>query len=240
MTTENVLEIESLSAGYGRYDVIHEIDLHIARGEAVALLGPNGAGKSTLLRAIMGLIKHRRGHVRVSGTDLVAMAPHRIATGYAALVPEGRRLFQGQSVEDNLRLGGMRFRRDPKRVAELMRGVFNLFPVVERYRSRPSTSLSGGEQQMVAIGRMMMNDPEVMLLDEPSLGLAPLAIADMTEALLKLRGQGRSILLVEQRVDIAMAVCDRIYILSDGKIIDERVTASLGNDGRELIDHYLG
>lgn len=240
MTTENVLEIESLSAGYGRFDVIHDVDLHIAHGEAVALLGPNGAGKSTMLRAIMGLLKHREGHIRVNGTELISMAPHRVASGYAALVPEGRRLFQGQSVEDNLRLGGMRFRRDQKRVEALMRGVFDLFPVVERYRSRLSTSLSGGEQQMVAIGRMMMNDPAVMLLDEPSLGLAPLAIADMTKALAELRRQGRSILLVEQRVDIAMEVCDRIYVLSDGKIIDERVTASLGNDGRELIDHYLG
>ena len=240
MTTENVLEIQSLSAGYGRYDVIHDIDLHIAHGEAIAMLGPNGAGKSTLLRAIMGLLKHREGHILVNGTELISMAPHRIATGYAALVPEGRRLFQGQSVEDNLRLGGMRFRRDQKKVTALMQGVFDLFPPVERHRSRPSTSLSGGEQQMVAIGRMMMNDPAVMLLDEPSLGLAPLAIEDMTAALLKIRQQGRSILLVEQRVDIALAVCDRIYILSDGRIIDERETASLGNDGRELIDQYLG
>lgn len=240
MSTENVLEINSLSAGYGRYDVIHDIDLHIAHGEAVALLGPNGAGKSTLLRAIMGLLKHRGGHILVNGTELISMAPHKVASGFVALVPEGRRLFKGQSVEDNLRLGGMRFRRDQGRVDELMRSVFDLFPVVERYRSRPSTSLSGGEQQMVAIGRMMMNDPEVMLLDEPSLGLAPLAIADMTSALLTLRQQGRSILLVEQRIDIALAVCDRIYVLSDGKIIDERVTKSLGSDGRELIDHYLG
>jgi branched-chain amino acid transport system ATP-binding protein len=240
MTNENVLEIESLTAGYGRYSVIHDVSLHIAKGEAVALLGPNGAGKSTVLRAIMGLIKHRQGQIRVSGTDLIKMAPHHIAKGHAALVPEGRRLFAGQSVEDNLRLGGMRFRRDQKKVDELLATVFELFPVVERYRSRPSTSLSGGEQQMVAIGRMMMNDPELMLLDEPSLGLAPLAIKDMTDALLKLRQQGRSILLVEQRVDIALAVCDRIYVLSDGKIIDEKVTASLGNDGRELIDAYLG
>jgi branched-chain amino acid transport system ATP-binding protein len=240
VSTENVLEINSLSAGYGRYDVIHDIDLHIAHGEAVALLGPNGAGKSTLLRAIMGLLKHRGGHILVNGTELISMAPHKVASGFVALVPEGRRLFKGQSVEDNLRLGGMRFRRDQGRVDELMRSVFDLFPVVERYRSRPSTSLSGGEQQMVAIGRMMMNDPEVMLLDEPSLGLAPLAIADMTSALLTLRQQGRSILLVEQRIDIALAVCDRIYVLSDGKIIDERVTKSLGSDGRELIDHYLG
>jgi branched-chain amino acid transport system ATP-binding protein len=188
----------------------------------------------------MGLLKHRGGHILVNGTELISMAPHKVASGFVALVPEGRRLFKGQSVEDNLRLGGMRFRRDQGRVDELMRSVFDLFPVVERYRSRPSTSLSGGEQQMVAIGRMMMNDPEVMLLDEPSLGLAPLAIADMTSALLTLRQQGRSILLVEQRIDIALAVCDRIYVLSDGKIIDERVTKSLGSDGRELIDHYLG
>ncbi|HUZ40616.1 MAG TPA: ABC transporter ATP-binding protein [Acidimicrobiales bacterium] len=240
MTNENVLEIESLSAGYGRYNVVHDISLHIAKGGAIALLGPNGAGKSTVLRAIMGLIKHREGHIRVDGTDLIKMAPHSIAKGHAALVPEGRRLFAGQSVEDNLRLGGMRFRGDQKKVDELLATFFALFPVIERYRSRPSTSLSGGEQQMVAIGRMMMNDPKLMLLDEPSLGLAPLAIKDMTDALVKLRQQGRSILLVEQRVDIALAVCDRIYVLSDGKIIDERVTASLGNDGRELIDHYLG
>jgi branched-chain amino acid transport system ATP-binding protein len=240
MTNENVLEIESLTAGYGRYSVIHDVSLHIAKGEAVALLGPNGAGKSTVLRAIMGLIKHRQGHIRVNGTDLIKMAPHHIAKGHAALVPEGRRLFAGQSVEDNLRLGGMRFRGDQRKVDGLLGTVFELFPVVETYRSRPSTSLSGGEQQMVAIGRMMMNDPELMLLDEPSLGLAPLAIQDMTDALVKLRQQGRSILLVEQRVDIALAVCDRIYVLSDGRIIDEKVTASLGNDGRELIDAYLG
>lgn len=240
MSTENVLEINSLSAGYGRFDVIHDIGLHIAHGEAVALLGPNGAGKSTVLRAIMGLLKHREGHILVNGAELISMAPHKVASGYVAFVPEGRRLFKGQSVEDNLRLGGMRFRRNQRRVDELMQSVFDLFPAVERYRARPSTSLSGGEQQMVAIGRMMMNDPEVMLLDEPSLGLAPLAIADMTGALLKLREQGRSILLVEQRVDIALAVCDRIYVLSDGRIIDERVTKSLGSDGRELIDHYLG
>jgi branched-chain amino acid transport system ATP-binding protein len=134
----------------------------------------------------------------------------------------------------------MRFRRDQKKVDELLARTFDLFPVVERYRSRPSTSLTGGEQQTVAIGRMMMNDPELMLLDEPSLGLTRLAIKDMTEALVKLRQQGRSVILVEQRADIALAVCGRIYVLSDGKIIDQRVTASLGNDGRELIDDYLG
>jgi branched-chain amino acid transport system ATP-binding protein len=145
-----------------------------------------------------------------------------------------------QSVEDNLRLGGMRHRRDAAKMQELMNSVFELFPVVERHRARMASALSGGEQQMVAIGRMMMNDPELMLLDEPSLGLAPLAIADMAQALVKLREQGRSILLVEQRVDIALTVCDRIYVLSDGRIIDEKTTADIGEDGRALIDAYLG
>jgi branched-chain amino acid transport system ATP-binding protein len=238
--TDPVLSITDLSAGYGRFNVVHEITMHINNGEAVALLGPNGAGKTSVLRSIMGLIKHRTGSIIVGGTDVSHMPAHKVAAGHAALVPEGRRLFLNQSVEDNLRLGGMRHRRDAARVNELMNSVFELFPVVERYRARPSSALSGGEQQMVAIGRMMMNDPELMLLDEPSLGLAPLAIADMAQALVKLRQQGRSILLVEQRVDIALTVCDRIYVLSDGRIIDEKSTADIGEDGRALIDAYLG
>jgi len=168
------------------------------------------------------------------------MPPHKVARGYAALVPEGRRLFLNQSVEDNLRLGAMRHRRDQKKVEELLNSVFELFPVIERYRSRRASMLSGGEQQMVAIGRMMMNDPKLILLDEPSLGLAPLAVADMAKALIKLREDSRSILLVEQRVDIALEVCDRIYVLSDGRIIDEKRTVEIGADGRALIDHYLG
>ncbi len=238
--TDAVLQIETLSAGYGRFDVIHDISMSVANGEAVALLGPNGAGKTTVLRSIMGLIRHRRGAIRIAGTDVTKMPAHRVAKGHAALVPEGRRLFLNQTVEDNLRLGAMRHRRNPQKVQELLDSVFELFPVVERHRHRPSSALSGGEQQMVAIGRMMMNDPTLMLLDEPSLGLAPLAIDDMTRALVKLRQQGRSILLVEQRVDLALKVCDRIYVLSDGRIIDEKRTGELGDDGRALIDAYLG
>jgi branched-chain amino acid transport system ATP-binding protein len=238
--TDPVLSITDLSAGYGRFNVVHDVTMHINNGEAVALLGPNGAGKTSVLRSIMGLIKHRTGSIIVGNTDVSHLPAHKVAKGHAALVPEGRRLFLNQSVEDNLRLGGMRHRHDAAKVANLMNAVFELFPVVERYRARPSSALSGGEQQMVAIGRMMMNDPELMLLDEPSLGLAPLAIADMAQALVKLREQGRSILLVEQRVDIALTVCDRIYVLSDGRIIDEKSTADIGEDGRALIDAYLG
>ncbi|MET0990925.1 MAG: ABC transporter ATP-binding protein [Lacisediminihabitans sp.] len=214
--------------------------MHVERGEAVALLGPNGAGKTTVLRAIMGMIKQRRGQISVLGTDISKMPVYLVARGHAALVPEGRRLFLDQTVEDNLRLGGLHLRRDHARTEELLASVFELFPVVERYRARPATALSGGEQQMVAIGRMMMSDPDLMLLDEPSLGLAPLAIEDMAQALITLRERGRSILLVEQRVDLALQVCDRIYVLSGGRIVESGSADRVGSEDRALIDAYLG
>jgi branched-chain amino acid transport system ATP-binding protein len=241
MTSDDgALQVESLSAGYGRFDVIHDVSLRIAAGESVALLGPNGAGKTTVLRSIMGLVGHRRGAVRVAGVDVSRMPAHEIARGHAAIVPEGRHLFLRQSVEDNLRIGGMRHRHDAAKTQALLDEVFDLFPVVARYRARPASALSGGEQQMVAVGRMMMNEPAVMLLDEPSLGLAPLAIQDMAAALVRLRERGRSMLLVEQRVDLALQVCSRVYVLRDGQIVDERTTSDIGADGRSLIDSYLG
>jgi branched-chain amino acid transport system ATP-binding protein len=241
MTTgSTLLQIEGLSAGYGRFDVVHDVTITVGPGEAVGLLGPNGAGKTTVLRAIMGLLHQRRGHIRISGTDVIDMPAHRIARGLASIVPEGRRLFVDQTVEDNLRIGALRFERDHARIDALLRSVFDLFPIVETYRHRPASALSGGEQQMVAIGRMMMSDPALMLLDEPSLGLAPLAIRDMAAALEQLRGQGRSILLVEQRVDLALQVCDRIYVLSDGRIVEESQAADVDAAGRRLIDAYLG
>ncbi|CAN5364402.1 ABC transporter ATP-binding protein [soil metagenome] len=238
--TGDTLVVDGLSGGYDRFDVIHDISFRVARGEAVALLGPNGAGKTTVLRAITGLLKHRRGTVAIDGTDVIGLGPHQISRGLASMVPEGRRLFVGQSVEDNLRLGGMRLRKDRARTDELLTSVYDLFPVVERHRAREATALSGGEQQMVAIGRMMMSDPSLMLLDEPSLGLAPLAIADLISALQQLRERKSSILLVEQRVDIALEVCDRIYVLSEGRIVDEGRASDMGAEGRALIDAYLG
>ncbi|AYF98816.1 ABC transporter ATP-binding protein [Protaetiibacter intestinalis] len=236
----DTLVVEGLSGGYDRFDVIHDIAFRVGRGEAVALLGPNGAGKTTIMRALTGLLARRRGRVEIDGVDVGSLPPHRIARGHAAMVPEGRRLFVGQSVEDNLRLGGLRHRRDRERTEQLLESVFELFPVVERYRRREATALSGGEQQMVAIGRMMMSDPSLMLLDEPSLGLAPLAIADLSAALRRLRERDHSILLVEQRVDLALEVCDRVYVVYGGRIVDEGRADDIGAEGRALIDAYLG
>ncbi|MGH2849700.1 MAG: ABC transporter ATP-binding protein [Solirubrobacteraceae bacterium] len=234
------LELTGVHAGYGRYDVVRGIDLHVGEGEAVALLGPNGAGKSTLLRAVMGQLKHRRGSVRVSGEEISKLPTHRIARGYAALAPEGRRLFWDLSVEDNLILGAFHLRHEQARVTELLHSVYELFPVLERYRQRRSTSLSGGEQQMVAIGRMLMTKPSILLLDEPSDGLAPLAVAAVADALAELRRQGRSLLMVEQRVDLATRFCDRVYVLVGGEVVLEEDPASLDVTGRDMIERYLG
>jgi branched-chain amino acid transport system ATP-binding protein len=234
------LAVSALSAGYGRFDVVHDVSLDVAPGEAVALLGPNGAGKTTVVRSVMGMTRHRRGSVVVNGTELIGMATHQIGRGHAALVPEGRRLFGNQSVEDNLILGAFRLRRDSTRVAALLSSVYDLFPALYAYRARSSAALSGGEQQMVAIGRMMMSDPAVMLLDEPSLGLAPLVIEAIGQALSQLRERGRSLLLVEQRVDLALAVCDRLYVLSGGRVVRESRCADVDPAGRALIDAYLG
>ncbi len=234
------LHIAGLHAGYGRYDVLRGVDLDVGPGEAVGLLGPNGAGKTTLLRSIMGLVKHRRGVLSVAGTDLLRLPAHRIARGHAGLVPEGRRLFVDQPIEDNLLLGALHLRRHRDRVAELLESVYDLFPVLRDLRRRPAGALSGGQQQMVAIGRMLMSDPKVLLLDEPSLGLAPIAIGEVAEALEALREQGRSILVVEQRVDLVLRMCDRIYVLAGGEVALEERASALGDDGRALIDAYLG
>ena len=235
-----ILEISALRAGYGRYDVVRDLDLRIAEGEAVALLGPNGAGKTTVLRAIMGLVKHRRGSIRIAGEELVKMPTHLIARGRAALVPEGRRLFLNQSVEDNLLLGALHLRRDRRRVRELLDSVYELFPLLRDVRKRPSSALSGGQQQIVAIARMLMSDPKVLLLDEPSLGLAPMAIDSVAQALAELRERGRSLLLVEQRVDLALRVCDRVYVLAGGEVALEEPAAEIRAEERSLINAYLG
>jgi branched-chain amino acid transport system ATP-binding protein len=234
------LDVAALSAGYGRFDVVHDIALKVRAGEAVALLGPNGAGKTTVLKSIMGLVSQRRGSIRVAGEDVSTFPPHRVARGFAAIAPEGRRLFLDQTVEDNLLLGGLHLRSDRGRLQALLKSVYDLFPVLYDYRRRLSSYLSGGEQQMVAIGRMLMSDPKVMLLDEPSVALSPVAVGIMVDALLKLRQRGASLLLVEQRIDVAVRVCDRLYVMTHGAIVDEMTPDDVRNEGLSIINKYLG
>jgi branched-chain amino acid transport system ATP-binding protein len=238
--TTLALEVSALSAGYGRFDVVRDINLHVDKGEAVALLGPNGAGKTTVLRSIMGLIKNRRGKIRIAGRDISAFPTHRIAHGFAAIAPEGRRLFTDQTVEDNLLLGGFHHRAEKQRLQGLLSSVYDLFPVLREYRRRPSQFLSGGEQQMVSIGRMLMSDPEVMLLDEPSVALSPVAVDIVARALMELRRRGASLLLVEQRIDVALRVCDRLYVMTHGDIVDEMSPERVAREGSSMISKYLG
>jgi branched-chain amino acid transport system ATP-binding protein len=240
MTEAAALQVSSMFAGYGRFDVVRDIGFRVAQGEAVALLGPNGAGKTTVLRAIMGLVKHRRGTIRVGDADVSRLPPHRIARGLAAIAPEGRRLFLDQSVEDNLMLGAFHLRRDGKRVQELLDSVYALFPVLRGYRTRRASFLSGGEQQMVAIGRMLMSDPRILLLDEPSDALAPVAVDNVVKALIELRRRGASLLLVEQRIDVAIRLCDRLYIMTHGEIVDEMNPETVRSEGLGIINKYLG
>jgi len=240
MTDAPALQVSSLFAGYGRFDVVRDVGFRVEQGEAVALLGPNGAGKTTVLKAIMGLVKHRRGTIRVGDADVSTLPPHRIARGLAAIAPEGRRLFLDQSVEDNLMLGAFHLRRDRNRVAALLDSVYALFPVLRNYRGRRSSFLSGGEQQMVAIGRMLMSDPEILLLDEPSDALSPVAVDNVVKALIELRRRGASLLLVEQRVDVAVRLCDRLYIMTHGEIVDEMNPETVRQEGLGIINKYLG
>ena len=234
------LDVDALSAGYGRFDVVHDIALNVAKGEAVALLGPNGAGKTTVLKAIMGLVRQRRGSIRVAGQDVSALPAHRVARGFAAIAPEGRCLFLDQTVEDNLLLGSLHLRHHRGRLQPVLKSVYDLFPVLYECRRRLSSSLSGGEQQMVAIGRMLMSDPKVMLLDEPSVALSPVAVGLMVNALLELRRRGASILLVEQRIDVAVRVCVRLYVMTYGAIVDEMTPDDVRNEGLSIINKYLG
>ena len=214
-----MLEIADLCAGYGHGPVVQGIRMTVARGETVALLGPNGAGKSTLLAALSGTLRERSGQALMDGVDLVPMPAHAIVGHGLAQVPEGRRMFSPLSVQDNLRLGTVRL---PGRNAGLVQQrfdfVYGIFPRLAERRTQLAGTLSGGEQQMVAIGRALMSSPRVLLLDEPFLGLAPILAEEIRRALDVLRGNGLTMVLVEQKLDIALPFTSRAYVLIKGRI----------------------
>jgi branched-chain amino acid transport system ATP-binding protein len=215
-----VFETEALAARYGHVEALRGVDLHVEDGELVAVLGPNGAGKSTLMRAIMGLIANT-GTVRLQGELLPRRDPAALAARGVVMVPEGRGIFGPMSVEDNLELGAYLLGRGDPVFEERRARVLGLFPRLKERLSQVAGSLSGGEQQMLAVGRALMAGPRILLLDEPSLGLAPRVTAEIMETLGELNRQGLPIILVEQKAPLALKLANRAYLLSLGRIMAE-------------------
>ncbi len=214
-----MLDLHDLVAGYGAVDVVRGVSLNVERGETVALLGPNGAGKSTLMAALTGTVPKRKGRILLDGEDLIATDSHRIVGRGMALVPEGRLIFPPMSVRDNLQLGATQLsRQSGGALADRFDYVYGLFPRLLERADQAAGTLSGGEQQMLAIGRALMSAPRMLLLDEPFLGLAPMIVQEIRRALAALKAEGLTILLVEQKLDIALVLAERAYVLIKGRV----------------------
>jgi branched-chain amino acid transport system ATP-binding protein len=233
-----VLSVQDIDVFYGLVPALHGVRLEVQAGETVCLLGPNGAGKTTTVRAIIGLLTPRAGRISLNGSDITGLPPHRTVGLGVSLAPEGRLLFPDMSVEENLELGASPPRaRAQKRDAR--EWVYALFPRLQARRGQPAGTLSGGEQQMVAIGRALMAKPDLLILDEPSLGLSPLLVQELFRVLKTLNEGGLSILLVEQNVVQALKISDRAYVLESGKIVMQGTSAELGSS-ESIRKSYLG
>jgi branched-chain amino acid transport system ATP-binding protein len=234
---EEILKIENLTSGYGKVTVLQGVCLRVNRGEVVAVIGPNGAGKSTLLKTISGLVKPITGQILFNGKRIDQFPPHLIAKEGIAHVPEGGRLFPNMSVWENLLMGGYANRETLK--SGILAKVFQIFPVLEERKNQYARTLSGGEKQMLAIGRGLTMDPSFLMLDEPSLGLAPKLVEAIYEELEKLRNSGLTLLLVEQNTTYALDLADRAYVLENGKIVLEGPGKEL-QENEHIKRHYLG
>src|SRR4030088_369540 len=232
------LAVENLCAAYGELEVLHGISLAVAKGQIVALLGANGAGKSTAIKAIMGLVKPTAGRILLDGRDLSGQAAHMAARAGIALVPEGRRIFKKMTVEENLQVGGVV--RSGAETRGRLADIYALFPVLGERRRQVGGTLSGGEQQMLAIGRALMSRPSFILMDEPSPGLAPLVVESVHQAIERIRREmGIGGILVEQNVAVALSVASRAYVLMRGSVVLEGDPKTLAASP-ELKDAYLG
>jgi branched-chain amino acid transport system ATP-binding protein len=225
-----MLSLAAISAGYGSFQVLFDVSLEVPRGEAVGVIGPNGAGKTTLMRVISGLVHLYTGTMRLDGRCIGGLPAHRMVEQGIAHVPENRRLFPRLTVEDNLRIGAY-LPRARRQCAEQLDRVYKLFPRLKDRREQLAGTLSGGEQQMCAIGRALMSDPKLLLMDEPSAGLAPLVVAQVFDLVHRIRGEGLTVLIVEQNVQQVLDVVDRAYLLEVGRIKLAGTSAELkGND----------
>jgi len=233
-----MLELRSVDAGYGSFQALFGVGLEVKAGETVGVIGPNGAGKTTLMRVISGLIRPRNGSIVMEGTDVLATPPHRIVSLGIAHVPEHRRLFPRLSVEDNLKMGAYMPGARAK-FAERLEFVFDLFPRMKERRHQMAGTMSGGEQQMCAIGRALMSNPKLLLLDEPSAGLAPVVVQQVFELVQRIRASGLTVLIVEQNVQQVLRIVDRAYLLEAGSIRASGTSAEvMGTD--TIKQAYLG
>jgi branched-chain amino acid transport system ATP-binding protein len=236
-----LLEVEDLHVAYGELEVVKGISLAIEPGEIVTVLGSNGAGKTTTLRSLAGLMGATKGRIAFSGRDIGRRPPHEIADLGLVLVPEGRQLFPEHTVRENLELGAYRYLRRGRRseFTESLDEVCELFPRVRERLGQTAGLLSGGEQQMVAISRALVSRPRLLLLDEPSLGLAPILLRSIFDAFVKLKARGLTLLIVEQMAWLGLEVCDRAYVLENGLIALSGTSAEVASNPR-VIEAYLG
>ena len=212
-----MLELNNLTAGYGSFQALFSVNLEVKEGEAIAVIGPNGAGKTTLLRTISGMLPVQSGNLSMEGTSLKDVPPYRIIDLGIAHVPENRRLFPSMSIEDNLRMGAFTPNARPH-YEERLDFIFNLFPRLKERRSQIAGTLSGGEQQMCAIGRALMSSPKLLLMDEPSAGLAPVIVNQVFQLVQQIRDQGLTVLIVEQNIEQVLQIVDRAYLMEAGAI----------------------
>ncbi len=232
-----MLRIDNLSCNYKQIIALSDVSLHINKGEIVSLIGANGAGKTTLLRAISGLMKVKSGKIHFEDKDITKLESHDVAKLGIAQIPEGRGLFSILSVEENLRLGA--YVRDDDEVQSDIEKIYTQFPILKEKSSEYAGTLSGGQQQMVAVGRALMSRPKLLLLDEPSMGLAPIIVEEIFEAIKRLRDDGTTVFIVEQNAFLALSVTDRAYVLENGKIVMSGNSLELLKDER-VKEAYLG
>jgi len=235
-----MLKIRNLQAGYGKLKVLKNISMHVAEGEIVTIIGANGAGKTTLLSTIAGLLPATSGEMSFEGRDIRALAPQKIPALGCVMVPEGRQIFATLSVEENLILGGHVLKKNGQKVlAQQLDYQYELFPILKERRGQYAGTLSGGEQQMLAMGRALMSKPSLIMMDEPSTGLAPLIVQDIFKVIVKLRNEGKTVLLVEQNAQAALQVADRGYVFETGKVVLQGNAQELLEDV-EVKRAYLG
>lgn len=235
----SILRVENLSVSYGNIKALKGISLRVEEGEVVSLIGANGAGKTTTLQTISGLLSVQDGDIFFNDKSIKKQKAFQITREGLAQVPEGRRVFKGLSVEDNLKLGSISVGLNPDELKSELEKIYKLFPVLKERKNQKAGTLSGGEQQMLAMGRALLTNPKVLLLDEPSMGLSPLFVDKIFDTIRILKEEGRTILLVEQNANLALDIADRAYVLETGKIVKEGKASDLKSDP-DVKAAYLG